>query len=1081
MIPWRLRFHGIRDYGPTELDLTGQQEHVIITGPNGAGKSTITYCMGAVLYSAKVEVDGLRSRNLAHDETWKAHIRFLFKNSGSMRIDAPDFIEFSLHIQQEPGQPFKKEYVISFGDRIDEWEDVIRYTSGDRQYNFTAYKKDLQYKYRIDPDLFYLIWYQQEVNQFAVKNPMERFREFAEMYGIDQIQRNWEESMARQKETQETLRLAENNVLYQKQTLQRLKTDLERYESNQKRLIDGGKRYSKAMLQLEDAYKKEIRQLCEQIDQLLIDRDEQQERIHEAKAEEVEAKEDGVKITANINQLQDRLKLEEEQLSELEDQLKQVKTMIDELGQELHSISKEKEQITRTETEVKHQLEQVSRRLNEVKLQEARLQQSISENDNQSVEATTQIANLRALIDKDRAEEQVYQELLDTYISSHAVQQEMDRLESSINTTKDKLYDGKHQVRELQEELERLENNQDWSHRQLESLKYFQAKGIRAYPLRDLVELNNSAQLKAEELFNSMKYTVFFDGNESYVPNDLYHVPLRKVVPDRSVTELPELQLQVKGELSQETFPYAVKALWWIEQFFTGDELQIRQGMLIDQRGIRGQQEKNRYILSARAMIARKAQVQTELDQGLRAVEAYQESLQKDNKQLQLLNGMIQQVRQAESFQTKEHERVNRMMKSEQELRRREELAIEKKKIQENIDVLKNECAERSYFIGILQQEADFYLRLGELKEKYEQLHQYQRNKEMLLNQVEGLKQQMETGEDQLDKLERESRKQERRLQEIQYAKDREVRKLSQIENQMTSRREQLDTRNGEQIHLSRELEDFKILAPSIYNEVLIERQSQQEGTQSERRISSSAIHSELESGRVTFDHARRETGIDPAAPENYKTAEKEFHRTQDEFSRTSLLFEEDRERTEELADQLETTINMRVLEIRQRFKTYMSLFQFEGEIEWEKLESHRDKRPNFHLYIKARKEGHRGALEDVSIKGRGGRVGKGVSGGEESLSSLLFALALLQNLQTAPGFIVLDEFDSALDEQRKLKVFDLYQQELKRKLIILTPKSHEQTYLDRFALSYIVQHDPTVPKSRVIGIKKRIEVASVN
>ncbi|MNW67186.1 hypothetical protein D3C74_457400 [compost metagenome] len=63
--------------------------------------------------------------------------------------------------------------------------------------------------------------------------------------------------------------------------------------------------------------------------------------------------------------------------------------------------------------------------------------------------------------------------------------------------------------------------------------------------------------------------------------------------------------------------------------------------------------------------------------------------------------------------------------------------------------------------------------------------------------------------------------------------------------------------------------------------------------------------------------------------------------------------------------------------------------------------------------------------MEDVSVKARGGRVGKGVSGGEESLSSLLFALALLQNLQTSPGFIVLDEFDGALDEQRKLKVLN--------------------------------------------------------
>ncbi|MNU11425.1 hypothetical protein D3C72_2592730 [compost metagenome] len=67
-----------------------------------------------------------------------------------------------------------------------------------------------------------------------------------------------------------------------------------------------------------------------------------------------------------------------------------------------------------------------------------------------------------------------------------------------------------------------------------------------------------------------------------------------------------------------------------------------------------------------------------------------------------------------------------------------------------------------------------------------------------------------------------------------------------------------------------------------------------------------------------------------------------------------------------------------------------------------------------------------------------------------------------------------MDEFDSALDEQRKLKVFDLYQQELKRKLIILTPKSHEKSYLDLFSKAYIVYHDPRIPRSKVTGLKRK-------
>ncbi|OIJ17371.1 hypothetical protein BKP37_02375 [Anaerobacillus alkalilacustris] len=198
---------------------------------------------------------------------------------------------------------------------------------------------------------------------------------------------------------------------------------------------------------------------------------------------------------------------------------------------------------------------------------------------------------------------------------------------------------------------------------------------------------------------------------------------------------------------------------------------------------------------------------------------------------------------------------------------------------------------------------------------------------------------------------------------------------------------------------------------------------------------------------------------------DNYEVVKQEFESLDNEYIRTKILLEQDIERTEQLNDHLEKTVNMRVLELQQRFWSYMSQFQFDGEISWETFEDKR-KRTLFRLYIKARKEGHRGVMQDVSVKARGDKVGKGVSGGEESLSSLLIALALLQNLQTAPGFIVLDEFDSAFGENRKSKVFDLYVNELQRKLIILTPKSHESTYLNRF------DHDPTIPISNVVGLK---------
>lgn len=292
-------------------------------------------------------------------------------------------------------------------------------------------------------------------------------------------------------------------------------------------------------------------------------------------------------------------------------------------------------------------------------------------------------------------------------------------------------------------------------------------------------------------------------------------------------------------------------------------------------------------------------------------------------------------------------------------------------------------------------------------------------------------------------------------------------RKISSLEKQQKNHFDDKEAAQLELVQTIKEMEDLKNLVPDIYTTTAAE-------TSVEQLPSVVKIKQSRENGKIEFHNARTESGIDPAAEENYQTVKLEYERLDNEYKRTKVLLEQDIERMENLKEQLETTINMRVLELQKRFKYYMSQFQFEGEISWELIEDRRS-RTHFYLYIKARKEGHRGALEDVSVKARGGKVGKGVSGGEESLSSLLFALALLQNLQTTPGFFVMDEFDSALDEIRKVKVFDLYVQELKRKLIILTPKSHEPQYLDKFGKAFVVQHDPTIPRSKVIGLVKTV------
>lgn len=1078
MIPWKMWFHGIRDYAPAYMDLSGREEHVLITGPNGAGKSTITYCMGAVLYSSKVELDGLRSRNLAPDEIWNAQIRFLFKNEGRLRIDAPGFIEFSLQMVQEPGQPVKREYTVSSGDDPEHWEAVTRYTSGDRQYNFTAYKKDLQYKYKIDPDLFYLIWYQQEVNQFAVMHPEERFRIFAEMHGIDQVQRNWEESMEKLKDTQEILKSAEVNVENKKQMVKIKRNDLERYEDNHRRLQEGGSLYARSLLQLEDHYTREQESLSGQMEQLELELEQQQDQLNEMKERENELQQHLLAQEQVVTERKEELEDYESRLQDVKLQMKRVQAQIAELESELQQISKDRERITRTEAEVAEQLAEAEAQLDQVNGEMAGLEDERSSCDLLAESHRGTISRLEFQMDQEQRQAAIHQERLRQYVSSHYVQEELNRLDQILQQIKDQRHSCNIRIKEQQEELARLEDNRDWSKRQIESLAFFHNKGIQAYPLRDLVELTAGAQLKTEETFNAIKYSVFFDGHKAVPPNDLYHVPLRKVVPDRSVTELEDLQLQVKSDLPEAVIPHAIKALWWVEQFFQAGEVSIEQGALYDPAGIRGSQEQNRYILSPRAVLLHKEEVQNTIKALTSTLEELEHSIQHNTKRLQELNSVIQLVREAEAFRTREHERAERARKLEEERDELEKQLTRLAEIGKFVNTLIKRQVELEGLLHVLRAEADFYLRLGLQKEKFETLGRMRSVLDGLKEQEQEIVQQQEACEDQLDKLENRVRHQNRDLRELRDKQELEARKIIQATNQRDTAKDSYENAQGELVAIIREIEHFKQTAPDLYSEVTASLASVQADGKSTvggsgGRMSLSRLRTERDKGKSQFDFARSESGIDPAAPENYRVIEEQYQRLQDEYKRTKLLFEQDSERTGQLKDQLETTINMRVLEILQRFKSYMSLFQFDGEIDWENQVDRRG-RTHFSLYIKARKEGHRGTMEDVSVKARGGRVGKGVSGGEESLSSLLFALALLQNLQTSPGFIVLDEFDSALDEQRKLKVFELYGRELQRKLIILTPKSHESSYLDRFSKSFIVYHDPTIPLSKVVGLVRK-------
>ncbi|GAB2566176.1 AAA family ATPase [Gracilibacillus alcaliphilus] len=1060
MIPWRIRFSGIRDYTPTVMDFSDKDDHILISGPNGAGKSTVTFCMGGVLYSSKVDVEGLKSNNLPTGQTWRAKIELLFKNDGKVKMDAPLFVQFRLDVEQKPGEPVKKEFYIEEGDTIDQWERSTKFSSGGNL-NFTEYKNQVLYKYAVDPDAFYLIWYQKEVNQFAVMHPEERFRIFSEMNGIDKIQKNWEESKELVKETERSLQEAESKQGLNKLQLKQKKTELDRYYDRNRRLEESFKEYGTALKWLEHYHLQQIDQLKGQIGELTETKQETVDNIKDLEMEHIDQQEQQRVFQKNLAELNERNQALEQELAQLNQQLKDRQEKREAISNEIVEITRKVDRIGMSKEEVEQTLAEAEERAN-------RLSSSIREKEQQARElwdkvnkqVNQHIAALHQEIKQDETQLKRVRDLIETYHSSNVVQTEMDENDRKLDKHKNRVLELKNKRQALEKELGYLKKNQVISPRQESSITYFKQRNIDVYPLRELLELDETAKPNDELLFETIKYTLFVNKKHFQAPNDLYHVPLPDIVPDKLISHLQDKHIKVKNGLADDHYAFAVKALWWTRSFFEAEEPVIRQGSLVDRRGVRGPQEAKKIILSEKMLKKHREEIQKEFTVTQDTIDNLQDTIKALNEKNTVLFKRREALKDAEAVLTQENDRELRKEKYRKLVAQRDELFDEQAHIQSELNEKNTSLAECNQKVSTYRAYRATYLLYEQEQEKIAEVQRLDQAIKELKNNKQTKNKQLSELSNLLDKQTREERQLIRHIEDLADRLNARVREVDQLKRQIEDRSEERVTSEESYIATHRELQQLRVSAAYPLEESLPE-------------ITRSKAEEMRERGKTIYDHAVHESGIDEAAPENYSKMKEEYERSANEVKKSTMLLEEHRERMERFKEDLEDTINMKMIGVNQKFVHYMSLFGFEGKIEWDYIVN-RHGQTRYKLYIKARKEGHRGRLEDVSEKARGGKVGKGVSGGEESLSSLLFALALLQTIEASPGYIVLDEFDSALDEGRKDKVFELYEQELNRKMIILTPKSHEEEYLYRFSKAYVVHHNPNVPKSTVFKVKRK-------
>ena len=1063
MIPYVLKIQGVRDYSPTRIVLGESDEHILITGPNGVGKSTLTFCIGAILYSAKVDVEGLRSSNLQTNEAWNAKLSLLFKNEGATRIDAPPFIAFELIVHQAvKNGALQKEYRIVTGETEDTLTNCITYTSGQTVgRNFSAYKEDLQIKYKIDPDLYHLIWYQQEVNQFAAMNPEERFRQFSNMFNIAEMQKDWEVALENVKEVEREIQHLMSIVKTAKYNLTIAENELTAFLNNKKRLIDYGRQhysYTSVLLQKYinewEVSQANRQQLQEEHENMLIEQQTSIQEQHMVQKNLEQLREEVVKI-------EELLTWKKNQFKELQEQEKSLQNDYHQLGNQLETVSDKAKQLRfdeKTTFEMrdatKQLLYQLEEERNKLKTQEQQLKENDKRVRDEKARVTVHFENLQQDIVDTRKAVHLYKN--SNYITGqldaankkqHQLLEQNQLLTSEINT--------------LQKTIQQLQQNRVRSERQQQGLNHLQKLGIEAYTLRDLIELMPGVPLKLEEKIETIKYAIFYNAS-SYQPlNDVYYVSLKQLIPNRIVVNIPHLGLQMRNELAESLQNYANKALWWIEQFFTSMP-QIESGVLVDKRGRRGAQEPLQFILSDVA-------IQQTLQEQLGRLEALQQRQIQVNRQyddtieqINQLHGYLRIIRQAESILLKENELHAFKSQINDFVKQLLDIDDEQNSVEAHLENIRKNIAGNLYELNELEKACLVYEELGAVAEQQIELQQLATALRELQQSIRKLKVELSQLTTEFEEKNSIIRQQNLNLQSKRMEAELIRGDLTAYQLKMKETNEKMEQLDADKTSLMIKINELEHILPGescVVDETI------------SMNWSKTKLISDNEKAVAAFEAARSEK-VNIYAETNYEKMKEDYERKNADLASAEILLETNAIRATELEDKLETTINMYLTKINLLFQKYMDIFHFEGLIDKERIEE-KSGRIKYLLYVKARKIGHQGTMEDVSLKARNGKVGKGVSGGEESLSSLLFALALLQNLSIAPSYIVLDEFDSALDDERKDKVFHLYAKELNRKLIILSPKAHDKSYYDHFSKVFVIEHNSSIPQSRIVGFQK--------
>jgi chromosome segregation ATPase len=1080
MYPIKMRISGIRDFLPREMDLGMDDEHVLVGGKNGSGKSTLVYAMSYSLVSGRVDIDGLRSKNIKRDtDPWRAHVSILFRNPhGEGQCDAPEYVELAVDIKSVAGrESIKATYVLNGGDLPDKLMRMKKFQSHD---DARAYYKRV---FNIDADGYFMFWHQGAIARFANMADHERFKQVAEMFGLDQIQQEWVEAQRLMTQAEEEFSSARHYANVQQRRLQELETRKNKLEQRDEDRKSALLRHTAYSLELADLARKEWEIVIEEFNALT-----KQYEITEIESTELEAKLERAEECLSDAKLKvDNLKSQREavvfSIKRRQDELKEVTKTSNLLHEKIADIRERIKNIRRSKSDL---LVERGRLENIMLTADASILSLNNEQEILSASSRDLISQIALLEQEYTLLQSIIQEL-ETADIELADEATLRKLVATYNEQYESLFREKQtltgEVQRLNKEFERLCNQKTLLLPEQEKLlNIYRESGIEAVAFGELFEAKDDTQRETiETIFNPLKHTVFVGQILKNLPLNkaFYVVPLEEKLEPSAETECKSPIFEYLRMVPQVEEDLSAKFLNGINQWLgrivleqgekpthSEGHLSLWKGTLWDSFGGRGVVEPGdaigiRAIENAREKVA---DLLIQAEESLRTTTLKLEEI--DQKRKLEEKNLEQRLRVDNNLPAKKHEFV--LIEQKLPPIREEENGVANRQ-KAIVDEILAKCSEKENADRLLGQVN------GEISvhEEYEQHSEDVDKLIELEKKINDLNTIIEQDEIERDELTEQINEMGINIPEITESRNALKAEYHGIESQLEQLFNKKESSKEKALTLEDEAEQWENEFTRIQDEYepiidslrLSGRWIVPFVPEKEKEVKT-IMENRMRDAKRDLQDADAQV-VDEKARENYDVFLVEFEVAKKQMYESELRFEKLKAVEQERRDRFTKAVYMRWERTNSLFCQYMKQLGMVGQIKnIPPDENERNPQYKWELHV-ATQVGHN--LEKVEPESTK-RVGKGISGGERAATSLIFALALLSDIENKPPFYVLDEFDSALDEERKHQLFDMYRSILGRKLIIVSPKIHGDQYLNRFGKFHCVVANPAIEPGKNIS-----------